>query len=102
VTENPHRCDFRCQVVPSVWKRCIRDVDHAEAHVWIEALNRADGLPRLMTWSVPLAEQPDVIAELHLRGRGSRASPRRGGGHRRPLDEPGFGVGRLLHNDGEV
>lgn len=47
---------YRTGVVP---KRCIRDRDHRECHVWLEA-TPAVGAPMVVTWTDPAIEEPLV------------------------------------------
>lgn len=58
MSTDANRCTAKAQVVPDVWKRCIRSVGHAEDHAWIEALNRADGNPMLAMWLDEVDPEP--------------------------------------------
>lgn len=45
-------CNSECEVIAGHFKRCIRPRDHKEeSHVWIEALNRSEGAPRIVIWT---------------------------------------------------
>jgi hypothetical protein len=46
------RCTSTCEVIDKHVKRCIRPHEHLEeSHIWIEALNRSDGAPRMVIWT---------------------------------------------------
>lgn len=61
------RCLSSCEVVPGALKRCMRaehDYDRIEC-IFVEALNRADGPPSVITWRGPDAAVPSGIYHLH-------------------------------------
>lgn len=59
-----HRCLATAQITPDQWKRCIRDELHPEQHVWVEALNRVDGPPHLVTWDTQREPSPRICEIL--------------------------------------
>ncbi len=62
------RCIAITEVAFDCIKRCIRNDGHNESHIWVEASNRSDGLPILVTWDISGVQhfeyQPIQIPEI--------------------------------------
>ncbi len=48
--DNFMRCLSKVNITDECTKRCIRNSEHIEDHVWVEAENRSDGLPIIIKW----------------------------------------------------